>query len=565
MKKRTKEIIKFFFSFQRKYLALVIAAGLFLFLNVFLQLPMPLITRYLIDIVIPAKNFTALNYLSLALLAIILVRQLSNYLLQYFLAKYKAKVRFDLEQAFFLHVQRLPLAYFNKTQSGYIMSRISEVSSIESAMADTVLYILKDTLTLVVGTVVILNLHFKLGLISLLILPFFVYSLKFFHLKIKDLQTQYREASAKYYGKVERNISAIEKIKSTVKEEKEGQRLSQKLSTVIQVGLQSELLSAFASTVTAFLGIIAPFIVLWYGVSSIMKGTLTLGTFFAINSFLGYLYKPAHSLTSTGFSLSRSMAGLERVYELFHEPAESLDGDALESISSLQFKEVDFEYYENQKVLQNLNLTIKQGEKVALVGESGQGKSTIVKMILKFYHPQTGDLLLSGRDAKTISTSVIRRKIAYVSQNAQILEDEIEDKLNNSQVKQLMARFRFDKNFNNTDDQPGSGILQKSFSGGEVQKMEIIDALMMDADILIIDEGTSNIDFSAEKVLLLELYKKYKDKIIIFIAHRLTSIVDFERIVVMDGGKIVEDGTHDQLMKKKNKYYLLWGKGMMEG
>lgn len=561
---KLKDLFTFFYSYQRKYMYLAMLAAFILLVNVLLQLPMPLITRYLIDKIIPAKDFVALNLLCLGLFGIILFRQCTSYLMEYLLSKYKAKVRFDLEQALYFHVQTLPLDYFNKKQAGYIMSRINEVSSIDSVMADTFLYILRDLLTIIVGAVLILSMHFRLGIISLLILPLFVSSLRFFHQKLKNLNTELREAGAKYLGKVERNISAIEKIKSSVKEEVEGRRLSEKLNKVIHLGFKSELMNAFSSSVTSFLGAIAPFFVLWYGVSSIMQGKLTLGTFFAINSFLGYLYRPASSLTSTGYSLSRAMASLERVYEVFHQPSENLSGDDIQVIESIEFKNVGFKHTNDQWILQNLNLTFKRGDKVALVGESGQGKSTMVKMLLKFYLPATGIVLISGKDANQIAARSLRQRIAYVAQSLQLLEDEIEEKIKNPQVKEWMTLFRFDKNFNgytnNGAPAADKEILQKSFSGGEVQKLEIIDTLMQDADVLVIDEGTSNVDFNAEKILLQELFKKFQDKIIIFIAHRLTTISEFSRILVMDGGQIVEEGGHDELMAKQGKYYFLWGK-----
>jgi len=563
MKHKTKELIAFFFSYQKKYLSIAVGAGVLLLVNVLLQLPMPLVTRYLIDTIIPSKNFTALNLLCLALLAVIIFRQLSNYFMQYLLAMYKAKVHLDLEQSLYLHVQALPLDYYIRKSTGYILSRISEVSAIESALADTFIFILKDALTIIVGAILILSLHFELGLISLVLLPPFVYALKYFHVKIKDINKELREANATYYGKVERNITAIEKIKSAVKEETEGRRVSRRLSEVIQLNFKSELLNAIASTVTAFLGMAAPFIVLWYGVSSIMKGTLTLGTFFAINSFLGYLYKPAKSLTNTGYSLSRALAGLERVYELFRQQEEPCEGDPVHSIDSIEFRDVSFSYGGGKNVLKNLYFALKQGERIALVSASGQGKSTLVKMLMKFYVPDTGAIFVSGRNLNNISAKALREKIAYISQRPYLLEDDLEEKRKEPEVHKWLQHFRFEKSFESKEDnsnQSGNQLNQKEFSGGEVQKLELIDALLTDADVLIIDEGTSNIDFNAEKLLLNELFKKFQEKIIIFIAHRLTTVKDFERIVVLENGNVLEEGSHETLMTRKGKYYFLWGK-----
>jgi len=557
MKPKNKKLVKFFFSYQKKYLSIAAITASLLLMNVLLRLPMPLVTRYLIDHILPEKDFKALNTLCIALLLVIIFRLLSDYFMQYFIAKYKARVHFDLEKDLYLHLQELPLFYFTKRPSGYILSRISEISSVESVMADTFLFILRDILTILVGAVLILSLHLPLGLISLGLLPFFIYSIKIFHKKIKAVNTELREENALYYGKLEKNIDAVEKIKSAVKEETEGKRISRRLSRVIGLDLKSTLISALASTVSAAIGAIAPFIVLWYGLSSIMKGDLTLGTFFAINSFLGYLYNPARNLTQTGYSISRAMAGLERIYEIFMEKQEPDGGDPIDAIESIEFRDVGFSYNDNGNdwVLKGLNLKINRGERVALVGESGEGKSTLVKMILKFYYPTMGELYISGKNSKDISIKGLRKKTAYISQRQHILEDDLEEKKDDTKVRKLLKKFKFEKSMEET----GGSLQQKEFSGGEVQKLEIVETLLKEADVLIIDEGTSNIDFKGEKIVLGELFEKYKDKIIIFIAHRLTSITDFERILVLNRGRIVEDGTHGKLMKNKGRYFSLWG------
>jgi ATP-binding cassette subfamily B protein len=413
---------------------------------------------------------------------------------------------------------------------------------------------LRDVITILVGAVLILKLHLGLGLVSLFVLPFFILSLKAFHKKIKEVNKELKEENAQYTGKLERNINAIEKIKSSVKEEKIGQRLMAKLTGVVNLRIKSQMINTVAGIVAGFVGMISPFIVLWIGVSEIMKGHLTLGTFVAINSFLGYLYGPAQRLTNVGYTISQAMAGLERIYEVFNESEEDKSGNPASVIDEIAFENVCFSYGDsNQYVLNNLNLRIKKGEKLALVGESGQGKSTIVKMILKFYHPQSGHIFFSGQDSQTIEIKSLRKKIAYISQRQQLLEEELEEKIKDVKVRMLLKKFRLDKSLENKE------VFQTEFSGGEVQKIELMESIIREADILVVDEGTSNIDYNSEKIVLNELFEKYKDKIIIFIAHRLSSIRDFERIAVINNGSIVEEGTHAELMENQGHYHFLWG------
>lgn len=556
---KQKKLFRFFYNYQRKYFSLAIGAGILLFINVIMQLPMPLVTRYLIDTIIPARDFKALNLLCLLLLGIILLSQFSAYFLRYLTVRYNARVHLDLERDLYFHVQELPMSYFSRRPSGYILSRIGEVSSVEAIMADTFLYVMRDIVTILVGAVLILKLHLMLGLVSLFVLPFFILSLKAFHKKIKEINKQLKEQNAQYTGKLERNINSIEKIKSAVKEEKIGQRLVGKLSTVIHLQIKTQMINTLAGIVAGFVGSISPFIVLWVGVSEIMKDHLTLGTFVAINAFLGYLYGPAQRLTNVGYTISQAMAGLERIYEVFNESEEDKSGEPIGAgeIHEIVFENVDFAYNGDgsEQVLKNLNLRIKSGEKVALVGESGQGKSTIVKMILKFCQPQAGHVYFSGKDSRTIEVKSLRKKIAYISQKQQILEEELEEKIKDVKVRELLKKFRLDKTIEDTE------VHQMEFSGGEVQKIELMESILREAeaDILIVDEGTSNIDYNSEKIVLNELFTKYKDKIIVFIAHRLSSITDFERIAVIDKGTVVEEGTHLQLIQKQGKYHFLWG------
>ncbi|MCK4762828.1 MAG: ABC transporter ATP-binding protein [Candidatus Aminicenantes bacterium] len=547
-----KEILKFFLTFQKPYVHLAAAAGVLLLINVLLQLPMPLITRHLIDKIIPSKNFEALNIFCIVLIGFILIRQLSNFGMRMIILKYKLKVRFDLERDLYLNMQELPLIFFIKRQTGYLLSRVSEISSIEAFMADTFLRIAKDILTLIVGAILILKLHFKLGIFCLSVLPFFVLSITYFHKKLRDVNKILHEKSAEYTGKLEQNLSAIEKIKTSVKEKKEGERISASLLKVVNIQLKAGKLNIYATLVSAFIALVAPFAVLWFGVSEIMHDRLTLGTFFAINSFLGYLFGPAQSLTEVGYILSKARAGIERVYEIFTEPKEPDSGEKISRISGIEFRGVDFSYNGEDKILDNINLSIKEGEKIAIVGRSGTGKSTLVKMIQKLFLPQQGAIYISGKNIEEIERKSLRSGMAYVSQSLTLLDDDISERKDNEDIKKVLKKFKI-----NIEEKE---LHQKELSGGEVQRLEIADSLLKGADLLIVDEGTSHLDYEIEKTVIKELFDKYADKTIIFIAHRLNSISSFERILVLEGGKIAEQGAHKELLKKKGVYWTLWNK-----
>ncbi|MCP4217737.1 MAG: ABC transporter ATP-binding protein [bacterium] len=551
--KEKTELVLFFYRYQRKYYPLAIGAGICLLLNVLLELPMPLFTRELIDNIIPAKDLSSLNILCLVLLGIILFRQGSAFLMRYFLIKYNSRVYFDLSKNFYFHVQELPMGYFARRPSGYILARLGEVASVESVLVETFLYVVQDIVRMLVGAAMILHVHLELGLISLGLLPFFIYSIKYFHPKIKKLNKLLKEESAQYTGKVEKSINAIEKIKSAVKEETVGNRVADKMAAVIGLRVKSQVLGAVAGIAASFVGMIAPFVVLWYGGSEIIRGAMTLGDFVLINSFLGYLYGPARNLTNIGYSISQAMAGLERVYELFNEKEEDQSGQPAGEIQDIRFKDVSFSYVENTPMLKNVDLTMEKGRRTALVGESGQGKSTIVKMLMKFYNPDSGQLLFSGTDARDIAVKDLRKRIAYVSQRSRLLEEEVEENFKDPRMQGILKKMNFGKSFDNEE------LFQNEFSGGEVQKVEAAEAILDAADVLVVDEGTSNLDYKSERIVLDELLAKYQDKIIIFIAHRLSSVVDFEQIIVVDKGEIAEQGTHSELLAKEGKYNFLWG------
>ncbi len=545
-----KKMLKFFLRYQKPHLKTGVIIGCLLLLNVLLRLPMPLVARFMIDKVIISKDFKTLNFLSIGLFFFILFSQITRYIARVMLAKYKASIRYEMENDLYLHIQKLPMNYFSDKKTGYIMERMSELSSADILMVETIVDIIKNVLTFLTGLILLLKLHLLIGIISVSVLPFFIYAIKKFHKKLKYVNMELYEAGANYQGKLECNINSIERIKTKVKEIKEGERFSRKLKVYLNKEVKSEKISIIASIVASFIGVIAPFIVLWFGISEIIKGNLTLGSYFAINAFLGYLYGPAQNLTGISYRISQAMAGLERVYELFDLKEEESGNTEISEIKDIVYKNVDFSYTKDKPVLNKINLTIRKGEKIAIVGKSGEGKSTILKLLLKLYLPQAGNIYVSGINIEKVINQSIRSKICYISQNSTILEEDVEELISSGEIKKTLIKFNLNPNIKR--------ILQKRLSGGEVQRIDLAEVLVNKKDLLLLDEATASLDYKSEKIVLKAIFEQYKNKTVIFVAHRLTSVMNFERIIVIDKGRVVEEGSHRQLLKKKGVYYSLW-------
>ncbi|MCP4149697.1 MAG: ABC transporter ATP-binding protein [bacterium] len=550
--KSITEMLSFFWKYQKSYKLVAVGAAAALVLTELLRLPMPFITRYLIDDVIPSADFGLLHLFCGLLLLSMVIKQVALYILRILLITFKTKVHRDIELDLYLHIQELPMSFFIKNPPGYLLSRISETSSANALMADTLMFLIKDFLTMIVGIIAILYLHLTIGLMTLAVLPFFIFSLNYFHGKLKALNKILYEKSAKYTEKLEKNLHSIEKIKTSVKEEREGKRVADDISQLVTVRISNGKLNTVATAVASAIALIPPLLVLYYGVSEIMKGHLTLGTFVAINSFVATLFGPAQNLTEVGYKISKALAGLERVYDVFKEPVEDNGGIQLEKLAAIRFKNVSFSYVKDNPVLRDVDFEIPYGQKLALIGKSGEGKSTIVKMMMKLLRPTGGQVLFSGVDIETVERKSLRRKIAYISQASCFLDAEIAEGLENGNTQQMLKNFHLALE--------GKKYFREEMSGGETQRLEVVEALLKTADVLIVDEGTSNLDYEFEKYVMKELMTKYKHKTVIFIAHRLHSISDFDRILVLEKGIIREDGNHRQLMEQQGRYWHLWEK-----
>lgn len=566
--KKALKNIKRFLPYLKPHWKKAVFAGIFMLSSVLLQLPLPLVTRYIIDDILPNKNPILLNWVILGLIGFMLIKGVSDLLNGYFITLFRERVLFDIQLRLFQHIQDLGLSFFKDSKTGYLTSRVSnDVSNLQGLLANTFLNFLKDGLTFTVGAIVIFTFHWKLALIALTILPFFIYSVNFFSKRIREKSREFQEKFSLVFDVLHENLSAFYLIKSFQLEKHSAIKLVKRLRDLIKTSIKINLLTSLSSYITAFIGGIGPLIVLWYGGREVMKGNLTLGTLVAFSAFLGYLFGPAQRLVNLNTTVQTSLSSLERVFELFDISPEIKDPDRPKKFQPtegrVEFKNITFYYDSSEPLLKNINLNIEPGMTVALVGKSGAGKTSLVNLIPRFYDPCQGEILIDRMNIKEVKIRDLRRAIGIVPQEPFLFsgtikenikygrleasEEEIKEAAKLANAEEFIQRFP-----NGYDSEVGERGVK--LSGGQRQRIAIARAFLRNPKILIMDEATSELDSESEKLIQEALKKLMKNRTTIIIAHRFSTVLMADKIVVLKDGKILDIGTHEELYSRCSHY-----------
>jgi subfamily B ATP-binding cassette protein MsbA len=560
-----KKLLKFFKPYWNK----CIIAFLFMLLNVALQLPMPFLTQYLIDHVIISKSFKALNIIVFFLFCALFLRAGSIFIQSFMLTIFRARILFDIRVKLFEHVQKQSLLFFHRNPTGYIMSRISgDVNPLQGLLGEILLSLAYNSLTFVVGIICTLYIHIKLALISFTILPFYLFSLHIFKSRIKKTAHEVREKYALVEKDLQELISGISIIKAFTGEIRSTIRYINSLKSAIKKGVELDILSTLASISSVVISSISPIIIIWYGCSEIMKGNFTIGGLIAFNYFTRYLFTPAHSLFESIINIQKSMAAIERIFEILELP---LEKDGVKEIEikegEIVFENVSFSYDGREKVLENVSFKVKKGEKVAIVGKTGVGKSTLVSLILRFYEPQSGRILIDNQDIKYAKLRSLRKYISIVSQNDFLFSDTIRENIRfgnpnvlDEEVEKAAKLAYADEFIKKLPKGYETKIGERgiNLSGGERQRISIARAILKNPKILILDEATSAVDSETENKIQKALEDLMRGRVTLIIAHRLSTILNADKILVFENGKIVGEGTHEELYKNNEIYRKLF-------
>ena len=532
----------------------------------------PIASKYLIDDVIVKKDFTMLKYLVAGVMLAILVQAITSFLLtrivsvqaQFLISELRAQVQ--------KKVLALPISFFDNTKAGALVSRImSDVEGVRNLIGTGLVQLVGGTITAIVSLILLLDISVPMTLITFIpLIIFAVIALKAFKI-IRPIFRNRGKINAEVKGRLTETLGGIRVIKGFNAEKQEEAVFEIGVDRLYQNVKKSLTTTAFMSSSSTFLLGVATTSVMGFGGYQIIEGTLTIGEFVQFTILLGLMIAPIVQMSNVGSQLTEALAGLDRTEELMNETTEA---EATERTIQLQgikgdiaFHNVSFAYKEDETVLHDINFEAKRGQVIALVGSSGSGKSTIAGLAASFLVPESGKVTIDGMDMAKVDLNSFRQHLGVVLQDDFLFEGTIrenilfpkpnatEEELVNAVNAAYVNEFtdRFEEGLDTLIGERGVKL-----SGGQRQRIAIARAVLANPKILILDEATSSLDTESEALIQKSLVELTKGRTTFVIAHRLSTIRKADCILVIENGKIIEKGTHNDLIASEGRYYNLF-------
>ncbi len=518
------------------------------------------------------KNQEALKTIPLLVVAVFAIKGIFRVIQTYEMEYCAMKVLETLRNELCSKILRLPITFFEENRVGMLMSRIiNDVDLIRSSIPEIV-SLIKELFTIVGLTFVAFYRDAYLATWALVVLPLAVYPIIYFGRKLRKLGRKNQQKIADISNILQEIFSGIKVVKAFAMEREETETFKGQNAKLIGIALKSIFYNSLSSPVMEFIGSLGIGLVIWYGGTQVIGGHSTPGTFFSFLAAVMMLYEPIKRLNKSNMVLQRAIAGAERVFEVLDSEEIQVepqgDIDLKPPFKSLEFKNVSFKYHSTPDMaLENINLSIYPGEKLAIVGPSGAGKTTLINLIPRFYDPLEGVIYLNGLPLSKYTLESLRRFIGMVSQETILFNTSIRDNITYGltgipEEKIIeVAKIAYAHDFIEKLPQGYDTIVGDrgvKLSGGEKQRITIARALLKDPPLLILDEATSSLDTQSERIVQRALDNLMKNRTSIIIAHRLSTILSADRIAVMDNGRIIDIGPHEEIITRCSLYQKLY-------
>lgn len=570
-KQKTSSIFKMFINLllpQKKLLVTTILASLAL--SIF-GIVSSFFSKILIDEILPYNLKNSLYIYVFIFFMISIFQILISAFRQHILLFLSRKIDIPLLLGYYKHILSLPMNFFSTRKTGDILTRFQDAATIKEIFTGVSLSLVIDIGLATITGAVLYFLNSKLFGIIVIMLIISIILIYAFKLPYKILNKKEMEQSVMLNSQMIESLKNIETIKGYAIEEDQLERLEKRFIASLKTGYKEGILSNIQGSISGGVSTVGNLAIMTIGAISIMKGDMTIGDLLVFSTLSGYFIEPISNLIGLQLTFqeaSIAMSRLSEIYELKREQDE--EEERLKDIDlkgDIVLENIDFKYGARKNVLDNLNLSIPQGKKIALVGESGAGKTTIAKLLLNFYEPNEGRVLINDFDIKDIDLKYLRNKVGYVSQNIELFTGKIIDNIKvgnpDKKYQDIILASKKSGCHEFIERMPGryESFLEEqgsNLSGGERQRISIARALLKEPDILILDEATSNLDFASEKIIHDMVFKHTKDITTLVIAHRLSTIQKCDLIYCISDGKVKEYGTHEELLKTKGYYYNMW-------
>ncbi len=537
-----------------------------------LQLLRPFLIKVAIDSHFIPKIEEGLNTIALIILLVLAGEFLLSYWEAIITGTTGQLVIFDLRTKIFDHILKLPAKYFDRTPVGRLITRVTtDVEALDQMFAYGVVTILGDIVKILAIVGILFVVDFRLSLVTFTIVPFLVASTMYFRLKARDAFRSIRVLLAKLNSLLHENITGMSVVQMFARERENCEQFEDVNADLRDSQLRSVFYESGLSALVEFIGSVGLALILWYGGGRIVRGALTFGSLYLFIELVRRFFEPIFSLSQQYTVMQSAMASSERIFRLLDkregienpsEPA-SLDGITGE----IEFHGVEFGYKKDNPVVRGVSFKIAPGEKVAIVGATGAGKTTLIKLLTRLYDVDAGGIFIDGKDIRSLDKHELRQNIGMVLQDVFLFSGDIDynirigsDSISPEMAREAARRANVDAFIDRFPNQYNERVQErgKNLSGGEKQLISFARVLAHEPKILVLDEATSSVDTNTERLIQQAVRKLMEGRTSIVIAHRLSTIRGVDRILVMHKGQIVEEGTHTELITKRGVYYKLY-------